>query len=199
LIEMDIPGLKRKLATVRHCVPGIERKIEDRSGKLTGVDQGVRYIIRQHRIDLDLLPERRPQQPGRIDDQRVDVDFTGLERLSASERQQALSKIGAARGCFIDQLRNRSKVRPIRQSLRQNLDRPDDDRENVVEIMSDTAGELSDRFHFLSLPNLRFGGLNFSNFLQHIFGAAALSSLLLQCGVCQAKLSWRRNGKKLRQ
>jgi len=61
-----------------------------------GSTQSGRCISRQHRVDFDLLSQRRPKQSSRIDDQRIDVNFTGLQRLSASECQQSLGEIGAA-------------------------------------------------------------------------------------------------------
>ena len=35
----------------------------------------------------------------------------------------------------------------------QNFDRSGDDRQDIVEVMRDAAGELADRFHLLGLPD----------------------------------------------
>ena len=42
---------------------------------------------------------------------------------------------------------------------RRKVDPPDDDREHVVEVVGDAAGQLADRLHLLDLAKLGFGGL----------------------------------------
>ena len=59
-------------------------------------------LVLEHRFDLDLLAERRPQQFGGVDDQRVDVDLARLQRLLAGEGEQMLGQIGAACGGLVD-------------------------------------------------------------------------------------------------
>ena len=39
------------------------------------------------------------------------------------------------------------------------IERADDDRQHVVEIVRDTAGQLADRFHLLQLADLRLASL----------------------------------------
>ncbi len=59
LVEHDILGFQRQLATVRHSVPRIQGEVQDRRRELTGIDQGRRGIVRQHRFDFDLFAEGR--------------------------------------------------------------------------------------------------------------------------------------------
>ena len=46
----------------------------------------------QHRLDLDLLAERRPQQFGDIRDRRVDVDVARMQRLAPGKGKQMLDQ-----------------------------------------------------------------------------------------------------------
>ncbi len=62
-------------------------------------------------------------------------------------------------GRFIDQLRDGRKLRVLGDGLAQNSDGSGDDRQQIVEIVRDAAGQLSDRFHLLRLPDPRFGRL----------------------------------------
>ena len=130
-----------------HGVAGVERQIEDRGGQLIGVDGGDAGFVLEHRFDLDMLAERRPQQLGGVDDQRVDVDLARLQRLLAGEREQMLGEIRAACGGVVDHPGDGRELRLLLDRVRQDLDGSGDDRQDIVEIMRDAAGELAEGFH----------------------------------------------------
>ena len=102
-VEIDVAGLQRKLAAIGHGVARIEREVEDRGGELVRIDQRGPCIVGQQRRDLDVLAERRMQQFGGLQHQRIDVDFERLQRLLAGKGQQMLGQIGAAFGGLVDQ------------------------------------------------------------------------------------------------
>ena len=56
-----------------------------------------------------------------------------------------------------------SRRGPLRRRRRE-IDPADDDREHVVEVVRDAAGQLADGFHFLDLTKLRLGGLALGRF-----------------------------------
>ena len=120
LVDHHIAGLDEERAAVRHRVAGVEREIEDRIGKLAGINHRARRIACENHLHVDLLAECRPQQPGCFHHQCIDVDFT---RLLAREREQTFGQIGAARNRFVDQTRDRNEFRPICDAFCQNLDR----------------------------------------------------------------------------
>src|SRR6266702_2137037 len=105
-----------------------------------------------------MLAECSLQQLRGVDDQRVDVGLLGFERLLAGERQQMLGEIRAPRGSFVDHPRDRRKLRVALDGVGQDFDRPGDDREDIVEIVRDAAGELADGLHLLGLPDAILGG-----------------------------------------
>ena len=81
----------------------------------------------------------------------------GAKRLLAREGEQPGGQIGGARGCVrrgFDELADVGLA--ARQLALDQVHGAGDDREHVVEIMRDAAGELADRFHLLHLPHLRF-------------------------------------------
>ena len=123
-----------------------------------GIDQCRPGFVRKLRRNLDLLAKRRMQQFGGLDDQRVDVDLDRLQRLPARKCQQVLGELRAALGGIVDQLGDRGEFGLIGHRLGQNADGAGDDRQDVVEVVGDAAGELADRVHLLGLPELGFGG-----------------------------------------
>ena len=52
---------------------------------------------------------------------------------------------------------DRGKLRFVGDGIGQDVDRAGDGSEHVVEVMRDTAGQLTDRFHLLRLPQLLLG------------------------------------------
>ena len=108
---------------------------------------------------VDLLAERRMQQLGGLERQRIDVDLARLKRLLAREGEQVLGQLRAALGGIVDQLGNGGELGPVGHRVRQNSDRAGDDGEHIVEVVGDAAGQLADGIHLLRLPELGLGGL----------------------------------------
>ena len=159
LIEIDVLGLDREAAAVRHGVARIQRQIENGGGELVRIDQRRPGIVGQQRIDLDLLAERRAQQLHRFEHQTVDVDLARLQRLFARKGQQMFGQLAAAFGGLVDHPGDGFEFGAIGDGLGQDSDGPGDDGQNVVEVVRDAAGQLADRFHLLGLAVLRLRSL----------------------------------------
>jgi hypothetical protein len=160
-------GLERQLAAFRHGITRHDREAQDRRHELTGIDQRRCDIGRRDRGHLDLFAECRPEQAGRLGKQRVDVDATGLRGLAPREGKQMRCQGGAACGGIVDQFRNRGEVRPVRDSIRQDFDRAGDDGQDIVEIMQDAAGELTDDENSLNPVLLRLGRFHWRRLAAH--------------------------------
>ncbi len=106
-------------------------------------------------MDLDQLAQHRTQQAGCLHHQSIDVDLARLQRLLAGESQQPLGQIGAACPGLVDHPGDRQQFRPVGDAFRQEFDRSGNHRQNVVEIVSDAAGQLTNRLHFLGLAELQ--------------------------------------------
>ena len=94
---------------------------------------------------VDLLAERRMQQLCGLERQCVDVDFARLQRLLAGEGEQMLGQLRAALGGVVDQLGDGGELGTVSDGVRQNADRAGDDGQHIVEVVRDTAGQLTDR------------------------------------------------------
>ena len=86
----------------------------------------------------------------------VDVDAARLQRLTAGEGQQMLGEVGAPRCRGADHVGDLGEMRTVLDRLAEDFDGSGDHGENVVEVVGDAAGELTDRFHLLRLPDLGF-------------------------------------------
>ena len=119
------------------------------------------------RVDRDVAAERAAEQPGGARYQRVDVDFLRLQRLAAREHQHVTREIGAPFGGLSDRVDFLLGLDMAGHILAQQIEVADDDREQIVEIVSDAAGQIADRFHLLRLPKLIVELLALGHVLDH--------------------------------
>ena len=87
------------------------------------------------------------------------IDGERLQELPAAERQQPLRQLGAALARLADVVGDPPQVLPRLQLLAEMFGVADHDREQVVEVVGDAAGQLPDDFHFLRLAKLLLGVL----------------------------------------
>ena len=152
-VEIDVVGLERELAAIRHGVARVQGKVEDRGGELVRIDQRRPGVLGEQRGDFDLLAQRRMQQFGGFEHQRVDVDLARLQRLFAGKGEQMLGQVGAAFGGLVDHLGDGYEFGAVGDGLLQDPDGAGDHGQDVVEVVRDAAGELADRVHLLACRN----------------------------------------------
>src|ERR1700691_4266863 len=85
------------------------------------------------------------------------IGRTRLQQLPAAERQQSLRQFRAPFTGLTDVARNPLQILPGLELVAEMLGIADDDREQIVEVMGDAAGELPHHLHLLGLPKLLFG------------------------------------------
>ena len=123
-------------------------------------------------LDRDPLAERAVEQVGHAADQLAAVDALGQQRLGAGEGQQAAGQRGGAGRALhrIVEVQSDLAARAVEPAPGE-VDAADDDRQHVVEIVGDAAGQLADRLHLLDLAELRLGRLALLGFgLQRLVG-----------------------------
>src|ERR1035437_9548346 len=128
-------------------------EVENRGRKLIGVDGRYTYFVCKHRFDLDLLTQCGPQQPGGVDDQCIDVRLLRLKRLLSGERKKMLGEIRASRRRLVDRPCDGRELRLVLDGRGQNFDSFGDDRQGIVEIMGNGAGELAEGLPLFGLPD----------------------------------------------
>ena len=159
LFDQDVGGFQRKSAALGHGVAGVDHQVEQGVLELGRIDQRLLQIVGQRRLDPDVGAQGAPHQLQHPQHQLVQVGRLRQQGLAARERQQPLGQLRAPVHGAQGLLRQFVQLRLRRQLLVQQFQIAHDDGQQVVEIMSDAAGELTDGLHFLRLAELRLGVL----------------------------------------
>ena len=116
-------------------------------------------LVGEAGVDGDPLADRAVDQLEHVLDQLGRRDRLGQQRLGAGEGEQAAGQRGGAGGALhrIVEVELDLAARAV-QLAPGEIEAADDDREHIVEIVGDAAGELADRLHLLDLAELRLGG-----------------------------------------
>src|SRR5207247_1886122 len=153
--QVHAPGLDPQHAAVRHRIAGIGDEVEE--DLLRGVHIGahVGEVVLARGDDLDVGRQDTAQEPGQIADQAAEVDRLELEAGAAGEPEQLLHHHAApqSRRHHVPQVGLGIRLAG-RKRLRDQLGVREDDGEQIVEVVSDAAGELADRLHLLGLAQL---------------------------------------------
>ncbi len=147
-----------------HGVTGVDRHVDHRGLELTGIGIDEAWLVRPDGHDLDPRPDQRPDHFAQRLHVPADVEHFRLQRLTPRERQQLGGQARRAR----DRVRNRidvaqpARLRQIRPP--QQIDGGADHRQQIVEVVRDAAGELTERLEPLAvlqrlLGLLPLGGL----------------------------------------
>ena len=160
LVEEDIRRLDRELATIGHRVARVDGEVEQRALELGRVDEGRPKSAGEHVLDDDGLAQGPAQHIRHAGDEAVDGKRLRRERLAARESEEAMDQkraaLGAPLGRACETLEHRLVA--LGETAPQRLDIARDDREQIVEIMRDAAGELADRLHLLRLAHPLLAG-----------------------------------------
>ena len=111
------------------------------------------------RLDLDLRPDRAPDQVRHAEDELVDVGRLGVERLAPREGEEAVrQRCRALRGPLgCDEVAIEVVDPPLCHALLQEVQAARDAGQQVVEIVREAAGELAHSLHLLALAQRLLG------------------------------------------
>ena len=139
-------------AAVRHRVARIDGEVHQHLIKLTRIDAHAPDGGIQNKRELDVVTNQTAEHSARFGDDRIQIDHLRLQQRLAAERQQLPRECGGARGGVTDRLDRFLQI-GIRIDIRaQYFAVGEDDREKIVEVVCNAAGELTDGFHFERLP-----------------------------------------------
>ena len=138
----------------RHRIASVDDEIQHDLFDHAGIGAHIGRPRRIVKLDVNVLAENPVQHPRQVTDDDVHVDVFDLNRLTAAEREQLARQRCRALG-VLRNIRNRL-VEIGRQSsvLGGFFGAAENHRQDVVEVMSDSAGELPDRLQLLRLPQL---------------------------------------------
>ena len=157
-IQRPVGGLDEDATALGHGVAGIDAEVEQGVFQLRRIDQGRPQLAAGHHLDLDRRTHRAADQVFHAGHQAIDVGGLGIQRLPAGKGQQPVGQGGGADGGALGGGGVALEiVQPaLADAHREQIQTADDAGEQVVEIMSQAAGELADRFHLLRLAQLLF-------------------------------------------
>lgn len=143
-----------EFAAIRHGIAGIVGQIDDAAIELCAIDLDLPETRGGFEFDRDPLADRALEQLHDLADPVARIGEFGIERLAAREGKQAARQLRAAHRAAdraVDQLRHFGiDVRAVRQ----HVEIAHDDREIVVEIVRQPAGQPADRIHALGFAQL---------------------------------------------
>ena len=155
-IDFAIFRLDRERAPFRHRVASIDGQIYQRVFELACIHKGRPRLPGKHHLDPDSLAKCAAEQIGHPCDQRIHVGDLRRQRLASREGQQAVGQQGGARGAAYRRRDMALQLVAGRETVLEVFQVAQDDCQQVVEIVRDAAGELTDRLHLLRLAQRLF-------------------------------------------
>ena len=151
----------RHSAAVWHGVARIDREIQERVLELISVAPHEPEILACSNAQIDILAERAAQQFLDGPDQLVEVQGARIDGLAPREGQQTMRQSRGAIGRIQSAVQKRVKVAdpPFGDAPLDDIESAKNSLKEIIEVVSDAAGELPDRFHLLALAQ-RFLGLH---------------------------------------
>jgi hypothetical protein len=143
----------QELAAAGHRIARVHRQVQQRQFELAGIALDLARRRLDAHGDADAGAERRLQDLGERRQVVGEVDHLRLDLAAAGKAQQVTGESAADLYRPRDGAELRRRVLPADRPL-QYEGVVADDREQVVEVVSDAAGELAERFQALTLRQL---------------------------------------------
>ena len=155
--ERDVGGDQLDAAPVRHGVTRVDEQIHEHLIDLGGIGQHrARVDVGQER-HRDVLAEQPLEHRQHGADLLVHVQALRGQELLAAEGQELPRDVGRAVRGALDDL-DLAPARVVGAQLAHEHDAPARNHgDEVVEVVSDTAGQTADRLHLLGLQELLLG------------------------------------------
>ena len=155
-VRVEVAGDDAEFAAVGHGIAGVGGEIDQDLLELRRVRDDQPQPGVQRRLDPNVFADGAFEQAAQILDDGVDVDRGGPQHLAAAEGEQLAGQGGGALAGFFDLLEVRVD-RLVRADLvEQHLAVAGDRRQDVIEVVGDSARETADRLHLLGLAELIF-------------------------------------------
>ena len=153
-VEVDVRGLDRELAALRHGITGVDREVHDHLLDLAGIRPHGGEVGREPRGELDVLAQQPAQHVLRFRHEAVQVDHFRLHHLLPAEGEQLAGEPRRAVGRLADLGDVFSARVGGAQVIQQQVGIAGDRREDVVEVVRHAAGQAPHSLHLLRLAQL---------------------------------------------
>ena len=164
-IEFRIRGFNGQAAGAIHRVARFDDQVENGALELMHIDDRAPQAAAQDRLQGDALAERSPQELRHVCYAFVCIRRQGFQRLQSGERQKSLGQLRRATGAAQRVFHVKSRARVLAGEAPQaEVEIADDDRQHIVEVVGDPAGQLTERFHLLGLAKGSLGAFALGHF-----------------------------------
>src|SRR5262245_3095336 len=133
-----------------HCIARIDADIDQRKLEFAGIDLDWPEAILEMRVEMNIATERAGKDFLHAFDVPNDIDRFRIDRALPRKRQQMSRQRRAAPDGLPHARHDPRTLRRIDLAL-QELNAARHDREQIVEVMRDAAGELAERFQLLCM------------------------------------------------
>src|SRR5260370_12862251 len=142
------------MTALGHGVTRIDRQIQDRILDLGWLRDRLPETLGGGRLYGNVLSEYPLQHGRHTRHDIIQIERPRLKRLLAREGQHALRELSSALGGFVNGRSEGCKLGVAGDCLANQFNLADDYCQNVVEVMGNTACQLANGLHLLSLPQL---------------------------------------------
>jgi hypothetical protein len=161
-------GFNGEAAAIGHGIAGVEAEVHENLLDLGGVGfDGLK--IGGDEFHFDVLVDDLVEETGEAVEGGIEIDGAGLKGLTASEGKEFASERSGAIGLLANTGKalgdDRMRAALFIAEFGPAKDCPDD----VIEVVSDAAGELTDALEFLRLEQLAFEKADFGDVLGDTF------------------------------
>jgi hypothetical protein len=154
LVDLDVAGLERQLAAFGHGVARVYGEVHDDLLQLAEVHLHASDAVAQPGHQRDVLPDQSPQHVLHLRHDAVEVQHLRLEDLLPAEGEQLAGEGGGALRRPHDLLDLRADRGVPEGLLQDRLAAADDDPEDVVEVVGDSARQPPHCLRLLGLAEL---------------------------------------------
>ena len=155
VLELDVRRFNRHGPAAGHGVSRVDHEVHHDLLQLAAIREREGEIGRQSQRDLDVLADQPAEHAGHLRDQPVHVERHGVQHLLTAEREQLLGEPRGALG-RLDDLAEILRVLVRHGDIGgHDLGEPENDRQQIVEIVGDARSQSPDRVHLVRLPDLR--------------------------------------------
>ncbi|KAF1854083.1 hypothetical protein Lal_00005300 [Lupinus albus] len=144
-------------SALRHGIARVDGKVDQRILQLGLVDDGPAVPPLFRHADGNGAGEGPAQQNRHVAQQTAQFDGFRLQRLLAGEGEQAAGDVGAAAAGALGRLQIGVEPLHRRVAVARRRQVADDDRQQIVEVVRQPAGQLADRLQPLRLHQLALG------------------------------------------
>lgn len=168
----DISSLDQQPPARRHGVTRIHRQIHDDLFKLPGIGLDRPQLRFKIRPELDnIFADQPPKHAIHVGDNGIQIDHLHGRELAPAERKKLPRQTGCSIGRLLDFFHVASGRLIRGQTAQDQFTVPANDRQQIIEVMCNTARKPAYRFHFLRLPQLAF------RLIQRLLGSGAFAEL----------------------